>query len=69
MAQAYSHIPPQAMVYMDGDFIGLTNKDELKILGGTHHMHFVRRKQACSKTMTFIPGNNPSIVAFVPCEK
>ncbi|MBD3345632.1 MAG: PEGA domain-containing protein [Chitinivibrionales bacterium] len=61
-----SSLPPIADVYMDGQHIGKTNRDKLKVRSGTHTMKFSKGGKETIKEMTFQPGNNPSRLVRIP---
>ena len=51
---------------MDGQLIGKTNVEELKVRSGTHNMRFVKGGKEVSKSMTFQPGKNASQMVRIP---
>jgi hypothetical protein len=53
-----SSIPPGAEVYMDGEYVGKTNEDELDVTSGTHTMKFTKGRKTHTEQMTFQPGKN-----------
>ncbi|MBD3321542.1 MAG: PEGA domain-containing protein [Chitinivibrionales bacterium] len=61
-----SSLPPIADVYMDGKYLGKTNRDKLKVLSGTHTMKFTKGGKEIIKKMTFQPGSNPSRLIRIP---
>lgn len=55
----FASVPPLADVYLDGKYIGSTNK-ELNVLSGTHSMLFAKGDKSIKVQMTFTPGENKS---------
>jgi len=52
--------PAEANVYVEGRFVGVTNKDKLLVPIGTHEVKFVKGNLEKTETMTFKAGENPA---------